>query len=87
MALLDYNILYIKYLQNFYGIKYQKKKLIEFAKKFIGVPYKYGAKMNDAPNFFDCSGFIKYIFSEIGYGIPRSTIEQADVRGNKNRQP
>lgn len=49
----------------------------------MGVPYKYGAKMTDAPDFFDCSGFIKYVFQEVNVEIPRSTIEQAEFAGRK----
>jgi cell wall-associated NlpC family hydrolase len=53
------------------------KKLITYAKTFIGVPYKYGATMSEAPVVFDCSGFIKYIFSYMQVELPRSSIEQA----------
>jgi len=57
----------------------------------IGRPYKYGAKMEEAPRFFDCSGFIKYIFKQIGYELPRSTIEQAEygkeVKDKKSLKP
>ncbi len=53
------------------------EKLIAVAKSLIGVPYKYGAQMKEAPEFFDCSGFVKYIFLQVGIELPRSTIEQA----------
>jgi cell wall-associated NlpC family hydrolase len=58
------------------------EKLLSVAKKLIGRPYKYGAKMNEAPKFFDCSSFIKYIYGKIDIELPRSTIEQAE-RGKK----
>lgn len=61
------------------------EELLSFAKQFIGTPYKYGALMSDAPNYFDCSGFIKYVFAHIGITIPRSTIEQAEFAGKKVR--
>ena len=61
----------------------KQKKLIETAESLVGVPYKYGAKMEEAPVFFDCSGFIKYLYSEVGMEIPRSTIEQAEFAGKK----
>lgn len=35
--------------------------------------------MADAPNFFDCSLFMQYIFKQIGVDLPRSTILQADI--------
>lgn len=71
----------------------QKKKtreektseLVLFAKQFKGVPYKYGARMQEAPVYFDCSGFVKYIFEHFGYTMPRSTIEQAEFSGRKVR--
>lgn len=51
--------------------------IITRARQLLGTPYKYGAKMEEAPEVFDCSGFIKYIFSGVGIELPRSTIEQA----------
>ena len=54
------------------------KKITDFAKKFVGVPYKYGATMKEAPKFFDCSSFVKYVFGHFGVEVPRSTIEQAE---------
>ena len=60
------------------------QKVIEVARSFISTPYKYGARMDEAPNFFDCSGFIKYIFGQVGIELPRSTIEQA-VEGEEVR--
>ncbi len=60
----------------------QKSRLIEIAKNLIGKPYKYGARPEEAPEFFDCSSFIQYIFKNIGIDLPRSTIEQAS-KGEK----
>lgn len=53
-------------------------KLIETAKGLIGKPYKYGATMEDAPDFFDCSLFTQYLFRQAGEELPRSTILQAE---------
>jgi cell wall-associated NlpC family hydrolase len=64
----------------------RQKKIIEllaFAKQFVGVPYKYGARASDAPNYFDCSGFVQYVFAHANIAIPRSTIEQAEFAGKK----
>ena len=58
--------------------KEKSEKLTAMAKKLAGKPYKYGAKMDEAPRFFDCSSFIKYIYGKIGLDLPRSTIEQAE---------
>jgi cell wall-associated NlpC family hydrolase len=54
-------------------------ELIKIAKSLVGIPYKYGATMADTPNFFDCSLFTQYIFKQIGFDLPRSTILQAEV--------
>lgn len=56
----------------------QSKRVVTLAKSLIGKPYKYGAKPEEAPDFFDCSSFIQYIFKQAGIELPRSTILQAD---------
>lgn len=61
------------------------EELLSFAKQFVGAPYKYGARMDEAPEVFDCSGFIKYVFAHVGITMPRSTIEQAEFVGKKVR--
>lgn len=44
------------------------KMLVE-AKRYIGVPYEWGGS---DPSGFDCSGFTKYVFSQVEYYIPRT---------------
>jgi phenylalanyl-tRNA synthetase beta subunit len=52
-------------------------ELTAIAKSLIGKPYKYGASVSfDAPNYFDCSSFVAYVYSQIGHSIPRITIDQ-----------
>lgn len=51
----------------------------EEAKKLIGALYKYGAKPEEAPEFFDCSSLTQYIYKKIGVELPRSSILQATV--------
>lgn len=53
--------------------------LIKIARELVGRPYKYGAKEEEAPNFFDCSLFTRYVFKQIGVKLPRTAIEQAMV--------
>lgn len=51
-----------------------REKLIEAAKKYIGVRYVYGGM---SPTWgFDCSGYIQYIFREIGIDISRVVTTQ-----------
>lgn len=65
----------------------QLEKLITAAKKLIGRSYKYGAKPEEAPHCFDCSGFVQYLYKEIGIKLPRCTIEQAEYgRPVKNKK-
>ncbi|HDO23676.1 MAG TPA: hypothetical protein ENG99_00455, partial [bacterium] len=43
----------------------------------VGKPYKYGASVTfDAPDCFDCSSFVGYVFAHSGIQIPRMTIDQ-----------
>ena len=52
-------------------------KLIALARKQIGKPYKYGAKLSEAPKMFDCSSFVQYIYKKIGIDLPRVALDQA----------
>jgi len=54
-----------------------QEKLVFFATKSLGKPYKYGAKLTEAPNFFDCSSFVQYLYKKIGIDLPRTALEQA----------
>lgn len=60
-----------------------KNRLIQIARSCLGAPYKYGARPEDAPNFFDCSSFTQYDYKQIGIPIPRSSIEQAAFAGQE----
>ncbi|GAC1318590.1 MAG: hypothetical protein NVSMB22_00610 [Chloroflexota bacterium] len=48
--------------------------VVRVARRFLGVPYRLGG---DGPKAFDCSGFVRYIFSEYGIRLPRTAHEQA----------
>ena len=48
--------------------------LINFAKKFIGTPYVWAGNQ---PGGFDCSGFVKYVFSNFGIYLDRVASEQS----------
>lgn len=55
----------------------ESDSLIDLAKSFIGVPYKYGGT---APSTgFDCSGFVKYVYGNFGMELPRTTSELANI--------
>ena len=48
-------------------------QIVSYAEQFLGTPYVYGG---NGPNSFDCSGFVKYVFSHCGYSINRTASTQ-----------
>lgn len=54
-----------------------KKRLVFFARKHLGRPYKFGAQPSEAPKAFDCSSFVKYLYKRIGVNLPRTALDQA----------
>lgn len=50
------------------------EKVIEYAKKFLGVKYVYGGT---SPSGFDCSGFTLYVYSHFGIDLERVASSQA----------
>ena len=48
-------------------------KIINTAKKYIGVPYKWGGT---TPKGFDCSGYVQYVFNKHGIELLRTSKEQ-----------
>jgi hypothetical protein len=53
-----------------------QEAVVNIAKSNIGVPYVYGGT---TPNGFDCSGFIRFVFGEIGIDLPRTASDQYQV--------
>ena len=54
-------------------------KLISYAKKFLGVPYEFGAPPYEQSKTFDCSSYTRHILSRFGSDLPRLAREQANV--------
>ena len=50
-----------------------RTKLIEFAMKYLGTPYRYGS--SDPSKGFDCSGFVYYVLNNSHITVPRSSKE------------
>lgn len=51
--------------------------LITAAKKYLGVPYKWGG--TDPSSGLDCSGFVQRAFKDIGISLPRVSRDQAQA--------
>lgn len=54
-------------------------KLIEQAKRYMGVKYLFGASPYPESGQFDCSSFTDYIFSKYGVPLPRTARAQATL--------
>ena len=50
--------------------------LVNTALQFLGVPYRDGGS---SPAGFDCSGFVQYVFAQLGIVLPREVREQYRV--------
>lgn len=60
--------------------KLTSSSLILFAQSNLGKPYQYGTK---GPETFDCSGFVYTVYQKNGIRIPRSSLAQSVIEGNK----
>jgi cell wall-associated NlpC family hydrolase len=50
-----------------------EEKIIEEARKWLGVPYKYGGNTRSG---IDCSGFVVNVYNELGVKLPRTSRQQ-----------
>jgi len=57
-------------------------EVVNYASKFLGKPYVYGAA---GPNAFDCSGLTQYIYNKFGIGLSRTTYTQVGEGTKVNR--
>lgn len=58
------------------GGSMQARRVISIALKYLGVPYVFGGT---SPYGFDCSGYIQYVFNQIGISLPRTADVQYEV--------
>ena len=49
--------------------------LVQTAKRFLGTPYMWGG---NTVNYFDCSGFVGFVYMLCGVTLPRNAREQID---------
>ena len=50
------------------------QQIVDTAMKYVGYPYVYGGS---TPSGFDCSGFVKYVYSQYGYTLDRTAAAQS----------
>jgi len=47
-------------------------RVVDYAKRFLGVPYSYGG--TSPRSGFDCSGFVRFVYSHFGIALPHSSF-------------
>ncbi|OLT18389.1 hypothetical protein BJF80_15420 [Serinicoccus sp. CUA-874] len=63
-----------------------RQEILDTAAQYIGTPYKWGG--NSPQEGFDCSGYTKYVFAEVGLTLPRTAaMQQAATTPVSNPQP
>ena len=58
------------------GLMGGNRRLIATAMQYMGVPYVYGGS---SPSGFDCSGFVQYVYRQVGIDLPRTADIQFEV--------
>lgn len=53
------------------GTDKERRSIVNYARTFIGVPYRYGG--NSPKEGFDCSGYVKYVYNKFDVNVPRVT--------------
>jgi hypothetical protein len=54
----------------------QGSKVVNEAMRYIGTPYRWGGTN---PSGFDCSGFVQYVYAQMGINLPRISYQQAQA--------
>lgn len=62
------------------GLPSDRSEMVSYAKRFLGVPYEFGAEDYSTSRTFDCSSFTQHIYDHFGVDLPRLARDQA-LRG------
>ena len=52
--------------------------VVSIAMQYLGIPYVWGGA---SPSGFDCSGFVQYVFAQLGVSLPHYTVSQWNYPG------
>jgi len=55
------------------GLDRSGRHVVEIALKHVGTPYRWGGA---SPDGFDCSGFVRYVYSRVGVSLPHNAAKQ-----------
>lgn len=55
------------------------RELVGYAKKYLGVPYDFGAGSYEETKKFDCSSFTRHVFKKFGVSLPRLARDQDNI--------
>lgn len=69
--------------RNYNGANNSGSQVVEIAKKYLGVPYRWGGTSPETG--FDCSGFVWYVYSQVGVYLPRTSREQYNFLASKGQ--
>ncbi|MOA01676.1 putative endopeptidase precursor [compost metagenome] len=62
-----------------------QEEMVAYAKKYLGVPYEFGAEPYEQSKAFDCSSFTQHVFKKFGQTLPRLARDQAKLGTSVNR--
>lgn len=55
---------------------YSGGSVVAIAQQYLGVPYVFGGS---SPAGFDCSGFTRYVFAQVGVALPHGSASQGSL--------